>query len=232
MLNNLKNKILQKNTQGEEISPFLFVSKNIELLNNSIFNFSLEIIKQLDIPKTNIFILKDDWESIKINWIKDFLSKMNSRSWYSIQIFIIENISRLTLQAANSVLKQFEEPWIWNLVFLTNKSESQVLDTILSRVQVINLWLNEVVFQNDFYLDLLRWYTSWKDNSIISYFFKNKLEKQEYINFLEAIIDLQKKWFINILNNMLDDLLDDINMIANNNVNARWIIDKWILLIK
>jgi hypothetical protein len=37
------------------------------------------------------------------------------------------------------MLKFFEEPDITNIIFLTNASESGILDTILSRVQIIEL---------------------------------------------------------------------------------------------
>jgi len=37
------------------------------------------------------------------------------------------------------MLKFFEEPDVTNIIFLTNTSESGILDTILSRVQTIDL---------------------------------------------------------------------------------------------
>jgi hypothetical protein len=44
----------------------------------------------------------------------------------------------MTLQASNSLLKFFEEPGKQNIIFLSAKSESGILDTILSRVQTVN----------------------------------------------------------------------------------------------
>jgi hypothetical protein len=88
----------------------LFISQNLELLNQKVYNFSLDLLSDLDVSKLNIYTLKDDGESIKISQIKEFLNKLNSKNPYGLQIFIIENISRFTLQASNSVLKQFEEP--------------------------------------------------------------------------------------------------------------------------
>ncbi len=232
MLNNIENKILKKIELGESLSPFLFVSENIELLNSKIYSFALELLEKLSIPKVNIFVLKDDWESIKISQIKEFLSKMNVSNPYWIQIFIIENISRFTLQAANSSLKQFEEPWKQNLIFLSNSWESQVLDTILSRVQVVDLWLKLQKNDNNFYIDMLKWYLFENNLNLLSYFYKNKLEKQEYINFLYAIISLIKTWELSLDNDLMDDLLDDIELISKNNVLPKGIIDKWILILK
>lgn len=232
MLNNIENKILKKIELGESLSPFLFVSENIELLNSKIYSFALELLEKLSIPKVNIFVLKDNWESIKISQIKEFLSKMNVSNPYWIQIFIIENISRFTLQAANSSLKQFEEPWKQNLIFLSNSWESQVLDTILSRVQVVDLWLKLQKNDNNFYIDMLKWYLFENNLNLLSYFYKNRLEKQEYINFLYVIINLIKTWELSLDNDLMDDLLDDIELISKNNVLPRGSIDKWILILK
>ncbi len=232
MLNNIENKVLKKIELGESLSPFLFVSENTELLNSKVYSFALELLEKLSIPKINIFSLKDDWESIKISQIKEFLSKMNVSNPYWIQIFIIENISRFTLQAANSSLKQFEEPWKQNIIFLTNSWEAQVLDTILSRVQIIDLWLKLQESNNNFYIDMLKWYLFENNLNLISYFYKNKLEKQEYISFLYAIINLIKNWELNLDNKFMDDLLDDIELISKNNVLPRGVIDKWILILK
>jgi len=232
MLNNIKNKIIENINKGVENSPFLFMSWNLELLNQKIYNFSLDILSEYNVPKVNIFVLKDDGESIKISQIKEFLSKLNSKSSYKLQIFIIENISRLTLQASNSVLKQFEEPGEWNLIFLTNKSESWVLETILSRVSSVDLWLKQIRGNYEFYSNMVLDYLNGKSLNLVSYFFKNKLEKIEYINFLKALIDLNKQQKISFSNELLDELLDDINLVANNNVNAKSVVDKWILLIK
>lgn len=232
MLSNIKIKLVENINKGVENSPFLFMSWNLELLNQKIYNFALDILSEYDVPKVNIFTLKDDWESIKISQIKEFLQKLNSKSSYKLQIFIIENVSRLTLQAANSVLKQFEEPWIWNLIFLTNKSESAVLDTILSRVQSVNLGLKQVEGNYNFYLDMIKDYLNDKSNNLVSYFYKNKLEKKDYIDFLKSLVLLIKSWEIILNNNLLDDLLEDINLVSTNNVNSRGVVDKWILVLK
>jgi hypothetical protein len=106
------------------------------------------------------------------------------------------------------------------------------LDTILSRVQTINLAYKKVDTTNSFYLDMIIEYINWTSYNLISYFFKNKLEKQEYIDFLNSLVLLAKNKKIILNNDLLDELWDDINSIVKNNVLPRWIIDKWILLIK
>jgi hypothetical protein len=230
MRDKIISKIIENINLEQENSPFLFVWENLELINEKVKSYSLELLKTLEIPSVNLFTLSDWWENIKISEIKSFLEKSNSKTPYKIQIFLIENFSRITLQSANSCLKIFEEPWIQNIFFLTNKSESGVLDTILSRVQVVNLESRIPKIKNDFYYNLLIESINNKNSkNLISYFFKNKLEKTEYIIFLNTIIIFIKDNFIFI--NYLEEINDDINMIEKNNVLAKNIVDKWILNI-
>ena len=224
------NKILENINLEQENSPFLFIWENLELINEEVKSYSLELLKTLEIPSVNIFTLNDNWENIKLNEIKSFIEKSNSKTPYKIQIFLIENFSRMTLQSVNSCLKIFEEPWIQNIFFLTNKSESGILDTILSRAQTINLNSKIIKTKNNFYYDLIsESIINKKPKNLISFFLKNKLEKYEYITFMKTLIDFIKENFILI--NYLEEINDDINMIEKNNVLAKNIVDKWILSI-
>ncbi len=229
-MQDLKEKIIEKVKMEQEISPFLFVSENLELLNQKIYSLSQEILEYFEIPKVNIFSLKDNWEKIKLNEIKNFLQITDSNTPYKIQIIIIENFARANLQSQNSCLKKLEEPGKKNLFFLTSQSEAWILDTILSRVQTIKIDLKQTKIENNFFLNLLDEAIFNKNiQNLISYFFKNKLEKQDYIEFLETLIEFSKKNMIFI--DFLEEIFDDLNMIKSNNVFAKYIVDKWILKI-
>lgn len=236
MLNNIATLIKQKIKQGDTNSPCLFLGNNLELTNSKIKDFALSLLKDFSIPSSYLFILEDNWEKIKIKDLKEFIKFSNSKSCYPFQIFLIENIYRLTLTSANSLLKLFEEPWFSNIIFLTSSWENWILDTILSRVNIVNIntWKNEIK-KDEFYYSLIDNYKINNSPEIFSYFFRNKLEKEEYIKFLENIIIYYKNniWKSSIeLNwNFLSELDDDINGIKQNNVNAKYIIDKWLLKI-
>ena len=226
----LISKINEKIKLGEEISPFLFLWKNLEITNSIVEETARLLLKENWIPNIYLHILRDDLESIKIKDIKDFISHWNSTVPYNFQIFFIENISRLTLAASNSLLKFFEEPWKQNIVFLSNTSESNILDTILSRVQIVELWWNSISRLSEYYQWMIKWYLSWESDELVSYFYRNKLEKNEYLDFLENLL-------IYARNNMsfiefLEEIDEDINLIKQNNLNARYITDKWLLKIK
>lgn len=233
-MNNIISKISEKINKGEWVSPFLFTGKNIELVNIKTYEIALELLKKFEIPNAYLYTFKDNFEKIKIKEIKNFIEFSNSKPPYKFQIFFIENISRLTIWASNSLLKFFEEPWKENIIFTTNAWENNILDTILSRVQIIDLNINWIKKENQFFLSLINSYLNNESNELISYFLKSKLEKEdlkkENLEFLENLIIYAKN---NLkLIKYLEELNEDINWIKQNNLNAKYIVDKWILKIK
>ncbi len=229
MKNNIIDNIIWKINKGDKKPPFLFLSKNSEIWNSEVKNLASELLKEFDIPLSYLYTLEDNWEKIKIKDIKEFIEFSNSKPPYKFQIFLIENISRFTISAWNSLLKFFEEPDETNIIFLTSTSESWILDTILSRVHTINLWGQEKNKKNDFLYSLIKNYHLNKNTEIISYFVRNKLEKQEYIDFLNNLIIYAKENMILI--EYLDEIEEDINLIKQNNLLAKYTVDKWILKI-
>jgi len=227
--NMIKEKIIEKIKKGEELSPFLFIGQNTELLTSKIEEIIFEVFNEFEVPKVNLIKLEDNWENIKIAEVKDFIKKGELWTPYKFQIFFIENVSRLTLQSANSCLKFFEEPWIQNIIFMTNSWENWILETILSRVQVINMWMTKTLDKNEFFFNLLDNYLEKRNSEIFSYFFRNKLEKEELIDFLKNLILYAKKNFVFL--DLIEEIDEDINLIIKNNVNARAIVDKYLLKI-
>ncbi len=231
MINNkIKENILKQINKGGQKSPFLFLGKNTELLNSDVKNMAIELLKEFWIPTTYLYTFEDDWKKIKVKEIKEFVEYSNSKPPYKFQIFFIENVSRFTIWAWNSMLKFFEEPDETNIIFLTNTSESWILDTILSRVQTFDLWWQSAIKKDNFINNIIDNYVKeWKNPEILSYYYRNKLEKTDYINFLENLIIYSKENLVFI--NYLNEIDEDINAIKQNNVNARYVIDKWLLRI-
>ncbi len=218
--------------KGEEISPFLFLSPNLELLHGQLESNILNILKESSIDKQSLFHLRDTGESIKIEEIKNFLAQGNIRPRFAFQIFFIEDISRMSLQSANACLKFFEEPGQWNIIVLTSNSESGILETILSRVQVIKdyAWNKDLVRDTWFYKSMISSHVSASSDELVRYFFSGKYEKQEYINFLYALIEyIAETWNYSQL---LDEIHEDIWGILKNNLQGKYIADKYIILIK
>jgi len=141
----------------------------------------------------SLFYLPDDGQSLKISQVKDFFSKSFEKTRFAFQIFCIENADRMTREAANSCLKILEEPGFGNIIFLTNKSESGILDTILSRVQIVRLeYISQANFSQEYY-DMIENYLKYQDMKLFSYFFTEKLERKEYGLFLQTLLYYAQK---------------------------------------
>lgn len=232
VINNLLISLKENIKLGKESSPFLFLWTNSELLNSEVFSFSRSLLGEFSIPYAYLYKLEDNLEKIKISQIKDFLSPSFVKVPYDFQIFIIENISRLTIGAWNSLLKFLEEPWKQNIVFLTNSWTNNILDTIISRVNIVNTNISIDLKENLFFRDLINNFfsksNSWK-TALYSYFFKSSLEKEDYIDFLNSLLLFAKKniWLIDT--KILENIDFFIYSIKNNNVNAKYIVDSLIL---
>lgn len=67
----IESKIMKK----EEVSPFLFVSSNLELLHSELDSSLRNILKKHGIDFQSLFYISDDGEAIKISAIKEFIAK-------------------------------------------------------------------------------------------------------------------------------------------------------------
>jgi len=59
-MDNIVSKISEKIKKGGEVSPFLFIRKNLDLLNEKIENIEISLLKEFEIPNVYLYILKDD----------------------------------------------------------------------------------------------------------------------------------------------------------------------------
>jgi len=226
LTNFIKNKI-EKNS----IFQPMLVCWNLLSIDILVWEILREIMDFYWVDKNNLFVLKDNNESLKISDVKFFISKSNIKSNYKFQIFLIENVQRLTLESSNSLLKFLEEPWLWNIVILTSKSESMILDTILSRVVQIDINWEENINNSIFFKDMISSFFEKNDISIYWYFFDDKkIEKGDYLNFLETLFIYLKDNSLRI--DLLEEIEKSINCIIKNNSIPKYEIDKILLLLK
>lgn len=226
----ITQKIKEKIQNKELIQPLLFLSQNQELLSSKIQQQSHHLFESFWADKNNFYILPDNGEKIKTAQMRELIAKWNMKSSFWFQIFLIENISRATPESLNSALKFFEEPGLGNIIILTNKDESGILDTILSRVQVIQ-WENKSKNNySEFYLQLIEDYFWWKKENLIKYFFQDKkIEKPDYLSFFETFLH-----FITLhpeYGYLAENIENSLQIIEKNNAIPKYEIDKLLLNI-
>ena len=55
------------------------------------------------------------------------------------RVLLVKDFGRLSLEAQNSALKTLEEPPLSTIIILTINNKNQVLETVLSRLQIVNM---------------------------------------------------------------------------------------------
>ncbi|HCW32532.1 MAG: polymerase III, delta prime subunit, DNA polymerase III subunit delta' protein [Candidatus Peregrinibacteria bacterium GW2011_GWE2_39_6] len=86
----------------------------------------------------NTFEFLDNGESLKIEEVRELLSHLSTTSNSDYKIVIMQNIERLTLEAANALLKNIEEPISQVLFLLTTTCKQKLLPTLVSRTRNVS----------------------------------------------------------------------------------------------
>ncbi len=112
-------------------TDFLHIKDLSEILGKK---HSIKIDNNEDIKLPNGNTYKDIWTRQMIEWLRMW-------SFGKYKILFLENINRMSIAAANSFLKTFEEPLNNRLIIATTPSKDLLLDTIVSRAFIINFHL-------------------------------------------------------------------------------------------
>lgn len=86
----------------------------------------------------DVQVIEPDGLTIKVEQVRDLKSDLSYSSMeYGKKVYIIDGIDKMSVSAANSLLKFLEEPQANIYFFLLTDALERVLPTILSRVQII-----------------------------------------------------------------------------------------------
>lgn len=83
----------------------------------------------------DFILMKDEGATIKIDEIRDLISKIHLTPQGKLRVVLIENIDRMPTEAQNAFLKTLEEPPENTMFILTSSEPKKVLPTIVSRVR-------------------------------------------------------------------------------------------------
>src|SRR3989339_1214295 len=158
---------------------------------------------------SDIVICDDLGESLKIEMIRNLCVSTNLSKDLKYKIVLIKNIERMTLEAANAFLKTLEEPNSQVVFLLTTSNSSKILETIISRVRVLQFQpLNQSELCN--FADSVT--TVGDKNKLDQYIFWSagrpaKLYKlifdSEYSDFYEEMVKVLEQFFKNLEFNKL-----------------------------
>ena len=168
--------------------------EEIRYFINQIFSLFLEDKMQLSIINQQI----DDDNFINLKWIKaegvikkeeliNLKQDYNKKSFLELpQVYVIEDASKLTPATANSVLKFLEEPEEGIIAILLANNRYNVIDTIVSRCQIIDIFDNNFEELSNEVLEIISLIEN--KNAIINF---NKV--LEYLPEREVAIEVLKQ---------------------------------------
>lgn len=90
---------------------------------------------------SDIKIIDGNAQTIKVGDIEELQVFLSSSSLEKkgLKIYIINELENANKESINALLKTLEEPYKNTYAFITTKNESKILQTILSRCQILNL---------------------------------------------------------------------------------------------
>ena len=118
--------------------------RQISEIDNPIFNM-IDQNNYLD-----VCIIEPDGNNIKKNQVIGIQKEYNNKSLLDgKRIYIIKNAEKMNVAAANTMLKFLEEPEDDIIAFLVTSNRYLIIETILSRCQIITLKENSIFFDVD-----------------------------------------------------------------------------------
>ena len=124
----------------------------------------------------DIKIIEPDGSVIKKNQLLDLQKEYSNKSLLdNKRIYVIKEAEKLNVASSNTMLKFLEEPEDNIVAILVTKNRYHLLETILSRCQILTLKENHFVFSNDdVFIDLLRFILNPRDFFLkYNYFINN-----------------------------------------------------------
>mgnify|MGYP000871464394 FL=1 len=207
----------------------------LEIISKSFGKIYSEITDIYKIPDVHILELKEK-NSIGIEDVKNFQSEMKFKPFEQNQQFgIIFESEKLTHQAQNALLKTLEESEDNTVYLLCVDNEKNLLQTIISRSQLIYLTGKQsreesIEIPNILSMNLVEQFGYVEEVS------KSKVGSFELINNLEQyykqildenIINRDMKEIRRIKNNLL--FLNDCRMNINANCNKRMVLESLVI---
>lgn len=143
----------------------------------------------------DIKVIEPDGNWIKKGQLLELQKEFSNKSLLGKKrIYIIKNAEKLNSSSANTMLKFLEEPEEDIIAFLITDNRYHVLDTILSRCQILNLRENCISFSNsDELVDLLDCVLNPKNffikyNFLVNDVIADKVKFKEYLSIIENIL--------------------------------------------
>ena len=183
---------------------------------------SLDDLSEMIIP--HVFVWRQTDRNVLIRQAKDIITKVYLHASPDHgAIFIVEGIDHFTIEAANSLLKLFEEPPAGALFVLTAESIERILPTVRSRVIVFAGGGTAQDLPRDI-REQIEGYCLGDRAPFLAYLYHAKFEREEYIAILSVFLDQARAGNLRDVT-MIERIDRALTTIFTTNTNARPILD-------
>lgn len=222
--------LLEKFESGHSIPPVVLSNEDIATVVNTLkkTNF-LDLYEMRKEYIEGVFFFENETGTIKIERTREIIEQSSKRSSSGYDIFIIERIDTLTLAAANSLLKLFEEVPFNILILLTSDTgRDSMIETLASRVIFISSNTHHATLDAGIREKIDLYFDSGDSAPFLSLLAKEKLEKPEYLNILVALKD---RVLSGSIKNpyTIQKIESGIITLSSTNANPRWVVDEVVL---
>jgi len=191
----------------------------------------MELDDLKETPREDVFLFESEKEQFSIEEARQIALATGLKPYGDTAIYVIRQADKITLQAANSLLKLFEESQSGRLFLLTVSNKEALLETIASRVLFISENLSETVtITDDDLKEKIQDFAQGSHGGLLSYLAVQKVNKMEAL----AILFEMERAFIRHGTHtpkILSKIDATLQNIAQVNVSAYWILDTCIFEI-
>lgn len=226
--------LLEKFESGHSVPPVVLsdadVTTVINLLKKTHFMDLYEMRKEYI---ESVFFFENETGSIKIERTREIIEQSSKKSGSGYDIFIIERIDTLTLAAANSLLKLFEEVPSNILILLTSDTgRDSMIETLASRVIFISSNIHHTNLSSLLQEKMDLYFDAGDQAPFLSLLAnaksKDKLEKSEYLAILIALKDRVLSGDIK-KPEVIEKIESGIITLSSTNANPSWVVDDVML---
>ena len=222
--------LLDKFESGHSVPPIVLSNEDSVMVINMLkkTNF-LDLYEMRKEYIDGVFFFENETGTIKIEQTRSIIEQSSKRASSGYDIFIIERIDTLTLAAANSLLKLFEEVPSNILILLTSDSGREaMIDTLASRVVFISSNIHNTALDSAIREKIDVYFDAGDLAPLLSFLAKEKLEKSEYLGILIALKDWVLSGDIKKLET-IEKIESGIISLSSTNANPRWVVDEVVL---
>lgn len=204
------------------VQDFLYIRD----FSDNIWKHNIKISTPKDSDKRFIsFGESNVYEDIGVREINFWLQQS---SIWNIKMIFIENIERMTNEAANAFLKTCEEPLPWRIIIASTSNQSQLLDTIKSRS--ILLRFNELSYDEIVNFTIQNWYFS-DDEDLRDFVCNMAMGRPGVVFKLNEMFENNselKSDFKNLIKILSNDWSVFDSQKILNKINADWYLDQFL----